>query len=111
MDTETTGACLEKVKRYLGVWIEGFNHKQGGPRISKSFFSLEESKSKILRGYCGVIEPEIIPPSFVLGLRPMSRPIITCKKDNGDRGNLKVMPRTSLSLASLDRGRRRVIYQ
>ena len=30
-----------------------------------------------------------IHPSFVLGLRPMSRSIITCKKDNGDPGNPK----------------------
>ena len=110
MDTEATGACLEKVKRYLGVWIERFNHKQGGPRIPKSFFSPKKSKSKILRGYCGVIEPEIIPPSFILGLRPMSRPIITCNKDNGDRDNPKAVPRTSFSSASLSRGRR-VIYQ
>ena len=28
-----------------------------------------------------------IHPSFVLGLRPMPRPIITFKKDNGDHGN------------------------
>ena len=30
-----------------------------------------------------------IHPSFVLGLRPMPRPIITCKKHNGDHGNPK----------------------
>ena len=30
-----------------------------------------------------------IHPSFVLGLRPMSRSIITCKKDNGDPDNPK----------------------
>ena len=28
-------------------------------------------------------------PSFVLGLRPMTRPIITCKKDNDDHDNPK----------------------
>ena len=50
-----TGACLEKVKRYLGVRIEGVNHKQDRLRIPKSFFPPEESKSKILRGYYGVI--------------------------------------------------------
>ena len=56
MDAEASVACLEKVKRHLGVQIEGVNYKQGGPRISKSFFPSEESKIKILRGYCGVIE-------------------------------------------------------
>ena len=56
MDAEASGACLEKVKRHLGVLIEGVNYKQGGPRISKSFFPPKELKSKILRGYCGVIE-------------------------------------------------------
>ena len=50
---------LEKVKRHLGVQTEGGNYKQGGPRTSKSFFPPKESKSKILRGYCGFIEPVI----------------------------------------------------
>ena len=49
--------------------------------------------------------------SFVLGLRPMPRPIITCKKGNGDCGNPKVVSRTSSSSASLGRGRRGVIHQ
>ena len=39
--------------------MEGVNYRQGGPRISKSFFPPEESKSTILRGYYGVIEPVI----------------------------------------------------
>ena len=59
LDAEASRACLEKVKRHLGVRIEGVNYKQGGPRILESFFRPEESKSKILRGYCGVIEPVI----------------------------------------------------
>ena len=59
MNAKVSGACLEKVKRHLGVLIEEVNYKQGGPRISKSFFPPEESKNKILKGYCGVIEPVI----------------------------------------------------
>ena len=60
------------------------NYKQGGPRISKFFFPPEKSKSKILRGYCGVIEPSDIHPPFVLGLRP----IVAYEKDSSDHGNL-----------------------
>ena len=52
-------ACLEKVKRYLGVQTERVNYEHDGPRISKSFFPPEESKSKILRDYYGVIKPGI----------------------------------------------------
>ena len=87
MDAEASVACLEKVKRHLGVQIKGVNYKQGEPRISKSFFPPKGLKSKILRGYCGGHKASDIHPSFVLGLRPMPRPIITCKKDNGDHGN------------------------
>ena len=36
---------------------------------------------------CGVIEPSDIHPPFVLGLRPMSRPIIAYEEDSGDHGN------------------------
>ena len=64
------------------------NYKQGGSRISKFFFSPEESKSKILRGYCGVIESSDIYPLFVRGLRPIPRPIIAYEEDNGDHGSL-----------------------
>ena len=59
MNAKASGACLEKVKMYLGVQTEGVNYEHDGPRISKSFFPPEESKNKILRGYCGFIEPGI----------------------------------------------------
>ena len=106
-----TGACLEKVKRYLGVRIEGVNHKQDRLRIPKSYFPPEESKSKILRGLLWGHRISDVPSSFALGLRPMPRPIITCKKDNGDHGNPKAAPRTTSSSASLGRGRRGAIHQ
>ena len=37
--------------------------------------------------YCGVIEPSDMHPHFVLGLRPMLRPIIAYEEDSGDYGN------------------------
>ena len=36
---------------------------------------------------CGVIESSDTHPPFVLGLRPMPRPIIAYEEDNGDHGN------------------------
>ena len=56
-------------------------------RTSKSSFLSEVLDSRILRGYCGVIEPSDLHPPFVLGLRPMSRPIIAYEEDSGDHGN------------------------
>ena len=41
-----------------------------------------------MRGYYGVIESSDIYPPFVLGLRPIPRPIIAYEEDNGDHGNL-----------------------
>ena len=51
-----------------------------------NYTSLEESISQ-LDDSCGVIEPSDIRPSFVLGLRPMPRPIIAYEEDNSDHGN------------------------
>ena len=42
---------------------------------------------KIYYSICGVIEPSDIHPPFVLGLRPMSKLIITYEEDSGNRGN------------------------
>ena len=60
-------------------------------RTSKSSFLSEVPDSRILRGYCGVIESNDVHPPFVLGLRPMPRPIIAYEEDSGDHGN----PRSS----------------
>ena len=44
---------------------------------------------KIYYTICGVIESSDIHPPFVLGLRPMSKLIITYEEDSGNRGNLR----------------------
>ena len=56
-------------------------------RTSKSSFLSEEPDSRILRGYCGVIEPSDLHPPFALGVGPMPRLIIAYEEDNGDHGN------------------------
>jgi len=67
--------------------------------------------SRILRGYCGVIKPSNLHPPFVLSLRLMPRPIIIYEEGSGDRDNLGVVPRTTLSSARQGRGGRTVIYR
>ena len=81
--------CLEKIKRYLGVRIEGVNHKQGGPEDTKIFLSSRRVKKQDFEGLLWGHRTGDMPSSFVLGLRPMPRPIITYEKDRGDHGNPK----------------------
>ena len=38
--------------------------------------------------YCGVIKPSDLHPPFVLGLRPMPKPIIAYEEGSGDHDNL-----------------------
>ena len=57
------------------------------PRTSKSSFLSEAPDSRILRGYCGVIEPSDLHPPFTLCLGPMPRSIIAYEEDNGDHDN------------------------
>ena len=42
---------------------------------------------KIYYSIWGIIEPSDIHPPFVLGLRPMSKLIITYEEDSGNHGN------------------------
>ena len=37
--------------------------------------------------YYGVLKPNDLHPPFVLGLRPMARPIIAYEESSGDHGN------------------------
>ena len=54
-------------------------------------FNLKKKKKKFLIEcyyYCGARESSDIHPPFVLGLRPMPRPIIAYEEDSGDHDNL-----------------------
>ena len=42
----------------------------------------------LLNNNCGVIESSDIHPPFVLGLKPIPRPIVAYEEDSDDHGNL-----------------------
>ena len=53
LDTEESGTARERKKR-MQLWFDSIesDHKGDPKRESKSYFSPEKPKSKILRGYC-----------------------------------------------------------
>ena len=53
LGTEASGMGHKKIAWLLQFDLMKPSHREDQTRISKSSFSPEESKSKILRGYCG----------------------------------------------------------
>ena len=81
--------CINLWNKFIFLKEQKFTHKNGlFNRGSKSYILQLITRTKLQqKQHCGVIEPSDIHPPFVLGLRPMPRPIIAYEEDSGNHGN------------------------